>query len=1093
MSDLTTFRKHIREKQDDFIHWCEESGLKANLIRPAQITKKQNRKRYLLDEKLSSYYRKHGVSKKRIQASNVEEIIKEAKKDALRYATKHDEADLVRALLARNFPVNAADKDGGTALLYGRSIETVEALVEAGANVNVRTLSGDTPLIAATRDGQEDIARFLLENGADVTARAPDGDTALLYIARVYPPCEGIVRDILTKGASVDESNNLGNTALMYAANADNAEVAEVLIEAKANVNAKNKKGENALLFAARAGNVVMANYLIKEGADIAVINHFLDSSDDTLENDKIKKTIQEATQTSWGATIRAAGSAVTGAASAIAGDVYSKLTPFGSSKTGVGGGAETPPPTQEQLRQISMGTPPVELVKKGVPSSAREIETDLTSKGSLKKRIQASRVEEGIKESGENALRHATINDDIDLVKVLLARNFPVNAADKDGRTALFYGRNIEIVKALLGAGANVNVRTLSGDTPLIDVARDGNEDVAKLLLENGANVNAAKENGATALMGAANNGHMGLAKILLDAKAEVNAANKYGETALMKAANSGNMNLIKILLDAKAEVNAANKHGETVLMMAANSGHMELAKTLLDAKADVNAANVHGDTALMRAANNGHMELAKFLIEAGAKISLYGDLTFKGAKALIEVGADVNARDSEGETPLHKNFSYGFAKALLEGGADVNARNSEGDTPLHGLSRFDWFYLENRILAKALLEGGADVNARNSKGKTPLHCLSRSDGTDAAKLLIEAGADVNARDSEGKTAEILENPELRNFLRVKALKDTLGTVGSGIKGVASTAGSAVAGAASAAAGYVYSKFRSPGNVSGGVAAVETPPPTYEQLRQMGVTTEAELATRQQKIAPPVVPRPSSSSHAPKGDPPKGAYDEETGASAIDVASAVNTAIPVVGAALRYFGTGLTPTQKVAKDVSGALSTSKAGTYRLDTEYERATPQKKAGAKAYKAIMMEKVDAVKESINETCFLFHDRYDERVEKLNALPEPHNDAEREAKEALRAECDAAKQMRDDAAELTITLGELHSAVEKRKMLSPENREFLEQQLKILEEATRPIEAVAQPLKQEGQSPRQRSHAKQQRQPRQRERKAGRGTV
>ena len=132
---------------------------------------------------------------------------------------------------------------------------------------------------------------------------------------------------------------------------------------------------------------------------------------------------------------------------------------------------------------------------------------------------------------------------------------------------------------------------------------------------------------------------------------------------------------------------------------------------------------------------------------------------------------------------------------------------------------------------------------------------------------------------------------------------------------------------------------------------------------------------------------------------------------------------------------------------------------------------------------MLEKVDAVKESTNEAGFLFHDWYDKRVDELNALAEPHNEAERQVKKALREECDMAKQMRDDAADLTITLGDLHSAIERRKMLSPENRKFLEQQLKTLEEAIQPIDTAVQPLKQERQQIQQQHRASQARKPRQ----------
>jgi ankyrin repeat protein len=45
----------------------------------------------------------------------------------------------------------------------------------------------------------------------------------------------------------------------------------------------------------------------------------------------------------------------------------------------------------------------------------------------------------------------------------------------------------------------------------------------------------------------------------------------------------------------------------------------------------------------------------------------------------------ADVNARDNEGNTPLHRTSSKELASLLIAKGADINAKNNEGETPLH------------------------------------------------------------------------------------------------------------------------------------------------------------------------------------------------------------------------------------------------------------------------------------------------------------------------------------------------------------------------------------------------------------------------
>ena len=112
-----------------------------------------------------------------------------------------------------------------------------------------------------------------------------------------------------------------------------------------------------------------------------------------------------------------------------------------------------------------------------------------------------------------------------------------------------------------------------------------------------------------------------------------------------------------------------------------------------------------------------------------------------------LIEHGADINARDDNGWTPLHGAESPETAELLIVAGADINARDDGGWTPLHIAATCD-----SKDVAELLIAAGADPNARTEDGKTALR-LALDDSDDVAKLLIAAGADVNERDNEGET----------------------------------------------------------------------------------------------------------------------------------------------------------------------------------------------------------------------------------------------------------------------------------------------------------------------------------------------------
>jgi hypothetical protein len=145
------------------------------------------------------------------------------------------------------------------------------------------------------------------------------------------------------------------------------------------------------------------------------------------------------------------------------------------------------------------------------------------------------------------------------------------------------------------------------------------------------------------------------------------------------------------------------------------------------------------------------------------------------------INVGADVNARDKEGETPLivaaAHNGNPEVITNLLKAGADVNAQESTfGATAILIAAGYN-----NLDVINVLLKAGADINAKSSLGFTPLMFAAEfNTNPEVINVLLKAGANAKVRQPSGKTALdfALSNEKLKGSDAIRILSAATGPV---------------------------------------------------------------------------------------------------------------------------------------------------------------------------------------------------------------------------------------------------------------------------------------------------------------------------
>lgn len=422
-------------------------------------------------------------------------------------AAMEGDRSLVQELLQQNVDVNAAQGDGTTALhwaAYRDDAEMAELLIQAGADVHAKTRLGDiTPLFIAAKDGNAAVIESLLSAGAGANATNAMGTTPLMLAS-----ASGVtdaVESLLEHGADVNARESAyGQTALMFAAALNRADVIRLLASRGAELDVTSEVqplyggsrrggptamgGNTALQLAAREGQLDAVRALVESGVNVNQVS--------ALDQMSAMTTAIMNSHFDVGKFLLDQGADPKLVSSGGLAPLYAAIDAEYAQRTWY-------PPLSTDQEQITH----VELVKALIDRGA-----DVNTRLSEELWFRDFGGGGGPSSVGATPLWRAAQGNDVEIIQILVAAGADPNIYTEGGSSPLQVAAGFGIshqgtvfvpdarlatVRYLVEElDADVNARDSRGYTPLHGVALVGNNEIVKYLVARGADVTARAGN---------------------------------------------------------------------------------------------------------------------------------------------------------------------------------------------------------------------------------------------------------------------------------------------------------------------------------------------------------------------------------------------------------------------------------------------------------------------------------------------------------------------------------------------------------------------------------------------------------------------
>ena len=337
--------------------------------------------------------------------------------------------------------------------------------------------------------------------------------------------------------------------------------------------------------------------------------------------------------------------------------------------------------------------------------------------------------------------------------------------------------------VELVLNDGVDINTPALCNRTPLLWASLSSSGEFIETLIDLGANVNAQRTDDKDTPLTLSSGWNKFMAVyLLLDHGADANIASADGNSPLHTAVSKGFFDITKRLVEKGSNVNLQNKEGRTPLFLGVKNKHEQLIKLLIENEADVNIGykKNYTETILVRGKDKGraawHYVLVKkhllglFLKRVkGGRVNVadFGDILRSGwgkdpPEGIIDqILEECDFKEIPGVTVLHiaskENNEPEIIDLLVKSGANVNAQDAEGFTPLHMAAIHG-----NLKIVKKLVDLEADVNIVTTDGKNAAelaHLNEELEIEEYLKLKMASSQRTKENEFDSERADLLKD----------------------------------------------------------------------------------------------------------------------------------------------------------------------------------------------------------------------------------------------------------------------------------------------------------------------------------------------